>query len=164
MRATSTSRPATSALGPTGVVPRFCSVPRLVVFAAVLALAIAAPAVGASSGPVKGASYKGLVGPGYPLSFRVSPNGKSLESLAAGFESTCVPGPSIAPVYRFPTIAVKGDSFSGETSKHAPKQSFTLAISGHFSGRTASGKIVEKLKIKSLHTCVTTMVFTATAK
>lgn len=132
---------------------------------AVLALAVIAPAVDATStGPVKGAKYTGSVGPGYPISFRVSPNGTSVDSLAAGSEPECVPGPTIAPVYHFPTMTIKGDSFSGKTSQAQSKQSMELEITGHFSGKTATGKIVEKLKIKSLNSCTNSQVFTATAK
>jgi hypothetical protein len=130
-----------------------------------LAVAFAVPALGAmSGGPVKGAKYKGAVGPGYPLSFHVSANGRSVESLAAGIESTCVPGPPTAPVYHFPTMAIKSGSFSGEISKTAAKQAEVFEITGHFTGKTVSGKLVEKLKIKSLHTCLTTLDYTATAK
>jgi hypothetical protein len=132
---------------------------------AALGLAVMVPAVyAASASPVKGATYSGSVGPGYPLSFRVSANGRSVDSLAAGSEPECVPGPVSAPVYHFPTMAIKGDSFSGDTSKTGPTQSMTLEITGHFAGKTVSGKVVEKLKIKSLPSCTNTLTFTATAK
>ncbi len=144
---------------------RLVGVRRSAVAIAALGLAAMAPAVyAASAGPVKDATYSGSVGPGYPLSFRVSANGRSVDSLAAGSEPECVPGPATAPVYHFPKMAIKGDSFSGDTSKTEPTQSLTLEITGHFAGKTASGKIVEKLKIKSLSSCTHTLTFTATAK
>ena len=150
---------------PSDTVRRFGAAIRAATIIAVLGLAVAAPAVGAASGgPVKGATYKGLVGPGYPISFRVSSDGRSVESLAAGSEPECLPGPTTAPIYHFPTMAIKQGSFSGKTSKTAPKQSDVLEITGHFTGKTVSGKLTEKLKIKSIPGCTNTQTFTATAK
>jgi hypothetical protein len=148
----------------TNVVKRIAAPRRPAAIIAVLGLAIAAPVVvAASSGPVRGATYTGSVGPGYPLSFHVSANGRSVESLSAGSESTCLPGPPVAPVYHFPTMSIRDGSFSGRTSESQGKQHDVLKISGHFTGKTVSGTLVERISLPSITDCTTTLDLTATA-
>jgi hypothetical protein len=56
----------------------------------IAALARAAiPAVAiADSGPKAGAEYSGSIGPGYPIHFKVSRNGKTIHALSVHFEAT----------------------------------------------------------------------------
>ena len=100
-----------------------------------LACAAAASAAGAK-GPVKGAKYAGLVGPGYPLSFRISANGKNVDDLVVSFEETCSPGAgSVAPKFHFNTLTITHGTFSGSSTDHFGKTvSDALKINGTFDG------------------------------
>jgi hypothetical protein len=134
----------------------------LVLLACAAATASAAP----STGPVKGAKYSGLVGPGYKMSFRVSANGQAVDHLVVAFEETCSPGAgSVAPKFHFDTLQVKHHKFSGSSTDHFGKnESDVLGIKGTFDGRKATGAVTDKSHIKSLPNCSQTEGFTAKAK
>jgi hypothetical protein len=138
------------------------------VLAVLVALGCAAATASATGvkGPVKGAKYSGSVGPGYPMSFRVSANGKQIDDLVVSFEETCSPGAgSVAPKFRFRTLTISRREFSGSTTDHFGKtESDGLKIKGTFDGPKASGKLTDKSHIKSLPNCSQTEPFTATAK
>jgi hypothetical protein len=123
-------------------------------------------ALAAGKGPVKGAKYTGTSGPGFPLSFRVSSNGKAVDGLAVHFLDTCHPGAgNVAPAFHFRTLMVKSRKFSGSSTDHFGKNvSDALHISGTFDGRKASGKVRDNAHIKSLPNCTETVPFTAQAK
>lgn len=119
----------------------------------------------AAGGQVEGAKYTGTVGPGYPVSFLVSPDGSSVEDLAVGIEATCQPGAgSIAPVYDFKKLAITSGAFSGSVfAQHGETVSDSVRISGTFFGRTAVGEVTDLSHIKSLPDCTESEPFTATA-
>ena len=110
--------------------------------------------------------YSGTVGPGFPISFRVSSNGKDVHNLAVAFNETCTPGAgSVAPVFHFGTLAIKSGTFSGTLNSGAGSTvSQTLHITGTFFGRTASGQVSDTVRITSLPSCTETLSFTAKAK
>jgi hypothetical protein len=136
--------------------------------ATVIALACAAGTASASGakGPVRGAKYSGLVGPGYPMSFRVSANGRNVDDLVVSFEETCSPGAgSVAPKFRFKTLRINREEFSGSSTDHFGKNvSDGLKVTGTFNGRKATGRVTDKSHIKSLPNCSQTEPFTATAR
>jgi hypothetical protein len=141
---------------------------RRIALAVALAALASVPvlALAAGGGPVKGAKYSGSIGPGYPMSFKVSANGRDVDSLVVAFEETCSPGAgSVAPKYHYPTLAITGGKFSGtSTDSFGKTVSDRLQISGSFSGRDASGKVKDFSHIKSLPNCTQTEPFTAKAK
>jgi hypothetical protein len=137
------------------------------VIAAVVALVVVpALAAAAGGGPVKGGRYSGLVGPGYPISFRISAQGSAVEDLVVGFDETCNGAPAeTAPLFHFKTLAISGGKFSGSSTDHFGKTvSDALHISGSFSGRVANGKVSDLSKIKSLPNCTQSEPFTAKVK
>ena len=139
----------------------------LSVAGALLALAcVPVLAIAAGGGPVKGAKYSGSVGPGYPMSFKVSASGKAVDDLVVAFEETCSPGAgSVAPKFDFGTLAINAEKFSGTSTDHfGSAVSDRLHISGSFSGRDATGKVTDLSHIKSLPNCTQTEAFTAKAK
>jgi hypothetical protein len=131
----------------------------------VVALAVT-PALAAGGGPVKGARYTGSSGPGYPMSFRVSADGKAVDDLVVAYESTCQPGAGdVAPKFHFPTLAITHGKFSGTSTDNFGKgESDKVHISGSFSGRDASGPVTDLAHIKSLPNCTDHSGFTAKAK
>jgi hypothetical protein len=131
-----------------------------------LACAAATASAAGSKGPVKGAKYSGLVGPGYKMSFRVSANGQDVDHLVVAFEETCSPGAgSVAPKFHFDTLQIKHDKFSGSSTDHFGKTvSDALRIKGTFDARKATGTVTDKAHIKSLPNCSQTEPFTAMAK
>ena len=150
--------------GESGLKPKHVTRFGLAVFVS-LACAAAASAAGAK-GPVKGAKYAGLIGPGYPLSFRISANGQNVDDLVVSFEETCSPGAgSVAPKFHFNTLTITHGNFSGSSTDHFGKTvSDALKINGTFEGRKATGTVTDKSHIKSLPNCSQTEPFTATAK
>lgn len=110
--------------------------------------------------------YSGTVGPGFPISFRVSSNGKDVDNLAVAFNETCTPGAStVAPVFHFGTLPIKSGTFSGTLHTGAGSTvSQTLHITGTFFGRTAAGQVSDAVRITSLPSCTETLSFTAQAK
>ena len=137
------------------------------VIAAVLLVAVVpALAAAAGGGPVKGGRYSGLVGPGYPISFRISAQGSTVEDLVVGFDETCNGAPAeTAPLFHFKALAINGGKFSGSSTDHFGKTvSDALRISGSFNGREASGKVSDLSKIKSLPSCTQSEPYTAKVK
>ena len=122
-------------------------------------------AANAAGGQAENAKYSGTVGPGYPINFRVSPNGNAVEDLAVGIEATCQPGAgSIAPVYHFKTLRITAGTFSGSLlAQHGSTVSDSVRISGTFFGRTAVGEVTDLSHIESLPDCTNSEPFTATA-
>jgi hypothetical protein len=120
----------------------------------------------AAGGQVKNARYSGSVGPGYPISFRVSTDGNELDDVAVGIEATCQPGAgAVAPVYDFKALRITAGTFSGSIfAQHGPTVSDSVRISGTFFGRTAVGQVTDLAHIKSLPDCTDSEPFTATAK
>lgn len=120
----------------------------------------------AGGGQADHTKYAGTIGPGFPISFRVSANGKAVDNLVLHYEvTTCGGAPgNVAPTYRFKALAIRSGSFSGALSDHSAKQSFSLRISGTFFGRVVTGKVTATQHITSLPTCTETEAFTAKAK
>jgi hypothetical protein len=120
----------------------------------------------AAGGQAKNTRYSGTVGPGYPISFRVSTDGNELDDLAVGIEATCQPGAGdIAPVYDFKALRITSGSFSGSVfAQHGPTVSDSVRVSGTFFGRTAVGQVTDLSHIKSLPDCTESEPFTATAR
>jgi hypothetical protein len=139
---------------------------RLVAVTLALAVAPTVAMAATGGGPVRGAHYKGTVGPGYPVTFHVSANGKHVTDLVVAFEETCNgAGPPAAPKFHFKTLTIKAGKFTGSSTEHyGPKASDALHITGHFDGRKAMGKVSDRSKITSLPTCTETEPFTAKVK
>lgn len=140
-----------------------------VVLGSVAALACAAaPALAATiagAGPERGATYAGSIGPGYPISFKVSPSGTTIEDLKVHFEATCNPGAgSTAPRFPFSTLAIKDGKFAGDSDLGGGGVETSIRLEGSFDGRKASGKVVAHQSIKSLGSCSQTEPFTADVK
>ena len=121
----------------------------------------------ASGGQAHHTKYSGTSGAGFPLSFRVSANGKTVEDLVVHYEvTTCggAPGNS-PPAYHFGALAIKSGTFSGSvTSRSGNKESVSLRITGRFFGRVATGTVTATEHITSLPTCTESVGFTAKAK
>jgi hypothetical protein len=117
-------------------------------------------------GQAKNTKYSGTIGPGYPISFRVSANGSAVDGLVLGFDETCNGAPgNTAPLFHFKTLGIKSGQFSGGSSdQFGPTVSDSLRITGTFFGRVAVGQISDTSRIKSLPTCTQTEPFMATAK
>jgi hypothetical protein len=141
---------------------------RAALLAAVM-LAGGCPAVAlaaSAGGPVKGARYAGYIGPGYPMSFRVSANGDAVVDLVVAFDETCSAGAgNTAPKFDYGTLAIKHGGFSGNTIDHfGTTVSDSLRITGHFSSREATGKVTDLATIKSLGSCTQSEPFIAKVK
>lgn len=145
---------------------------RRAVLAATTALALVAAAVetgaiaaAAGGGPLRNGHYKGTSGPGYPLSFRVSPDGRTVEHLVVAYNPTCSPGAGSTPFeFHFGPLPIHAGTFSGHAVDHSGTTvTESLHITGDFAGRTASGKVTNTSMIKSLKTCTDRSPFTATA-
>ncbi len=109
----------------------------------------------------------GLAKSGFPISFRVSANGKAVDSLVLHYEvTTCGGSPGNSPpAYRFNALAIKSGSFSGSaTGRFGPGDFVLLRISGTFFGRVATGKVTATQHLRSFPTCTETEDFTANAK
>jgi hypothetical protein len=117
----------------------------------------------AAGGEPGGARFAGSSGGGYPLSFRVSADGKSVLGLTAAYDETCNGAPgNTAPTFHFKTLAIKSGSFSGTASIGLGSTvSQSLKISGSFFGDTASGTVTDTSHIKSLPDCSQSAPFTA---
>lgn len=134
---------------------------------AILLLAVGVSvAAGAGSGrPVKKGHYTGTVGPGWPISFSVSSDGKKVEHLVAGFDAGCNgPAGDTPTMFHFGALAIHKGSFSGKALDNLGKKvSETLRLTGSFSGRTARGSVSDTSHITSLPNCTESSPFTATA-
>ncbi len=134
--------------------------------ASIAALAIAAPAVAiAESGPKAGSAYSGSIGPGYPIHFKVSRSGKTIDDLSVHFEATCLPGAGdVAPAFPFTTLAIKHGAFVGDSSITTAGSSMSIRLEGSFKSAEATGKVIGRESIKSLGSCEQTEPFTAHVK
>jgi hypothetical protein len=135
------------------------------VLLAVLALATA-PALALAAERAKDGSYSGSVGPGYPLSFKVTAHGTEVEDLVLGLDAGCNGAPAeVAPLYHFGTLKLKDDKLSGSTSRSfGPTVTDALHISGTFSGEGVSGKVTVDQSITSLGSCTEADTFKAKLK
>jgi hypothetical protein len=117
-------------------------------------------------GTVKDGRYTGLVGPGFPISFRVTAHGTSVSDLVVGFEESCNGASAeTAPLFHFAQLEIKGGKFAGSSiDRFGSTASDSLRISGTFRGAEATGKLTDTSKIKSLPTCTESEPFTARAK
>jgi hypothetical protein len=120
----------------------------------------------AAGGQAKNTRYSGTVGPGYPISFRVSTDGNELDDLVVGIEATCQPGAGdVAPVYDFKALRITSGTFSGSVfAERGPTVSDLVRVTGTFFGRTAVGQVTDLSHIKSLPDCTESEPFTATAR
>ncbi len=119
-----------------------------------------------AGGQAGGATYSGTSGPGYPLHFRVSANGESVDGLVVSYLETCTPGAgNTAPQFHFGTLAIRAGRFSGSAVDHfGSTVTETLRINGSFFGRTATGTVSDTAVIASLQPCTQTSPFTAKAR
>jgi hypothetical protein len=119
-----------------------------------------------AGGQARGTAYRGTSGPGYPLHFRVSANGGSIDGLVVSFEATCAPGAgNTAPQFHFGTLAIRAGSFSGTAVLGAGSTvTNTVRISGTFFGRTVTGTVSDREAIKSIPPCTDTSPFIAKAR
>jgi hypothetical protein len=118
-------------------------------------------------GEVDHAKYSGVIGPGYPISFRVSGDGKAVDALVLQYDvTTCSAAPgNTAPTYKFGTLAITSGRFAGTSSDHfGPGDSVSLSVGGTFFGRVATGQVTATQHITSLPTCTESEDFTAKAK
>jgi hypothetical protein len=113
---------------------------------------------------VKNAQYSGSVGPGYPISFRVSASGSTVDDLSVAIEATCQPGAAdVAPKYNLKTLAISSGTFSGSAFGGDSDTSNSIRVTGTFFGRTVVGEVTDLAHIKSLPDCTQAEPFTATA-
>jgi hypothetical protein len=133
---------------------------------ATIVLGMSATAVATGNRPVKDGHYVGSVGPGWPISFQVSADGKTVEHLVAGFDEGCNGPAADAPaMFHFGPLPIRNGSFSGHaTDNFGKKVSDALRITGSVSGRTAKGKVSDTSHITSLPNCTESSGFTATAR
>ncbi len=122
----------------------------------------------AGGGEVHHARYSGAIGPGYPINFRVSANGKAVIGLVLHYELTTCPGGGAgnrAPAFHFKTLEIKSGSFTGALTDHSGSgDSFMLRIGGTFFGRVATGHVTGTQRITGVPTCTESEDFTARAK
>jgi hypothetical protein len=140
---------------------RLCAI----VLFAMLALA-ALPVLALAAERVKDGSYSGSVGPGYPLSFKVTAHGTEVEDLMLGLDVGCNGAPAdVAPLYHFGTLKLKDGKLSGSTSRaFGPTVTDAVHISGEFKGDDVSGKVTADQSITSLGSCTEADTFTAKLK
>ena len=126
-------------------------------------LLISLSAVAFAVSPKKGARYVGTIGPGFPVHFRVSKDGKSVDRLVARFTPTCQGVAGGTAKFTFGSRPIHGGKFSGFSVDHlGPTVTLTLAIRGHFGpGGVASGEVTATAQIKSLGKCKQPEPFTA---
>ena len=124
------------------------------------------PSPAMAAGRPKDGRYSGEIGPGYPMNFRVSANGTLITGLVLGYEATCQPGAgSVAPLFHFATLRIKGGKFSGASTDHFGKGDMdALKISGTFNGHKVAGRVSSAASIRSLGTCRESEPFTAGPK
>jgi hypothetical protein len=135
------------------------------VLLALLALS-ALPVLALAAGRVKDGSYSGSVGPGYPLSFKVTGQGTEVEDLVLGLIASCNGAPpDVAPLFHFGPLKLKDDKFSGSTSRaFGSTATDDVHISGTFGGEDVSGKVTVDQSIKSLGSCSEPDTFKAKLK
>jgi hypothetical protein len=130
----------------------------------VAALALPSASSAFAGGSDVSGSYKGDVGPGYPMTFKVS--GSSIDDLVVAFDETCNGAPpNTPPKFHFKTLSLSDGKFSGETAgDFGPDFTDTLEIKGSLSGGKSSGTVTSKSWIKSLGSCTQAEPFDATLK
>lgn len=119
-----------------------------------------------AGGEVKDLKYSGSSGPGYPLSFRVSGNGKFVDDLVVLFDETCTPGAGNSDeTFKFGRVRIVSGRFStsADTVGGAGTEE-SLSVKGEFFGRTAVGTVSDHVTITSLTPCTETVPFMATGK
>jgi hypothetical protein len=117
------------------------------------------------SAPSGGTAYSGTIGPGYLITFNVSPHATTVNDLVIAYDETCNGSPSdVAPTFRFKTLVISSGEFSGSTTESfGPTVSDTVHIDGTFSGGVAAGQVSDTSRIASLPTCTQSSPFVATA-
>lgn len=130
-----------------------------------LLLSVSVAAGSGSGKSVKQGHYVGTVGPGWPISFSVSANGKTVEHLVAGFDPGCNGPPANSPtMFHFGVLAIRKGKFSGHAlDNFGKKVSESLRITGSISGHMATGKVSDSSHIASLPNCTEMSGFTASA-
>jgi hypothetical protein len=120
----------------------------------------------AGGGQVDHAKYSGVIGPGYPINFRVSADGTAVDGLVLGYDVTSCGAPAnTAPTYHFKTLQIMSGSFMGTSTDHfGVGDSALLRVSGTFFGRVATGHVTATQRITGLPTCTESEDFTAKAK
>jgi hypothetical protein len=149
------------------VIARAHRLARATLFAAVIAaLALPSTGVALAGGSITSGSYKGEIGPGYPMTFKVSSSGSSIEDLVVAFDETCNGAPpNTPPKFHFTTLSVTDGKFSGASSgDFGTTFTDTLEIKGTVSDDKVSGTVTSKSWIKSLGSCTQTEPFSATPK
>jgi hypothetical protein len=117
-------------------------------------------------GEVKDLKYSGSSGPGFPLSFRVSGSGKSVDDLVVLFDETCTPGAGNSDeTFKFGPVRIVSGRFStsADTVGGAGTEQ-SLSAKGEFFGRTAVGTVTDHVTITSLTPCTETVPLMATGK
>jgi hypothetical protein len=119
-----------------------------------------------AGGEVKDLKYSGSSGPGYPISFRVSGRGKSVDDLVVLFDETCTPGAGNSDeTFRFGPVKIVAGHFSTSTDTvGSAGTTESLSVKGEFFGRTAVGTVSDHVTITSLTPCTETVPFMATGK
>lgn len=117
------------------------------------------------SAPSGGTAYTGTIGPGYLITFDVSPHATTVNDLVVAYDETCNGSPNdVTPTFRFKTLAITLGEFTGTTTEtFGPTVSDTVRIDGTFSGGVAAGQVSDTSRISGLSTCTQTSPFVATA-
>ncbi len=119
-----------------------------------------------AGGEVKNLKYSGSSGPGFPLRFRVSGNGKFVDNLVVLFDETCTPGAGNSDAtFKFARVKIVAGHFSTPTDTiGGGGVTESLSVKGEFFGRTAVGTVSDHVTITSLTPCTETVPFMATGK
>lgn len=117
------------------------------------------------SAPTGSTAYSGTVGPGWLITFDVSPHSTAVENLVVAYDETCNGTPSdVTPTYRFGTLTITSGEFTGTTtSSFGPTVSDTVRIDGTFSGGVAAGQVSDTSRVATFPTCTQSSPFVATA-
>jgi hypothetical protein len=117
------------------------------------------------STPPGGTAYSGTVGPGYLITFDVSPHATTVNNLVVAYDETCNGTPSdVTPTFRFKTLVIASGEFTGTTTESfGPAVSDTVHIAGTFSGGVAAGQVSDTSRVASFPNCTQTSQFVATA-
>jgi hypothetical protein len=117
------------------------------------------------SAPSGDTAYSGTVGPGYLITFDVSPHAATVDNLVVAYDETCNGTPSdVTPTFRFKTLVISSGEFTGTTTESfGPAVSDTVHIDGTFSGGVAAGQVSDTSRVTSFPTCTQSSPFVATA-
>jgi hypothetical protein len=115
--------------------------------------------------PTNGTAYSGTVGPGYLITFDVSPHSTAVSNLVVAYDETCNGTPSdVTPTFRFKTLVIASGEFTGTTTESfGTTASDTLRIDGTFSGGVAAGQVSDTSRVTGFPTCTQSSPFVATA-